>query len=98
MRRPLRAALTVPGKRDDGRIIVGAHYDGSGLGDNGSGVALLLATAAGLAHVEPEFTVQYIFFDREEEGGACQSLARWSEREYPLGTQLAHAPMSTVVS
>ncbi len=60
--------LTVPGKRDDGRIIVGAHYDGDGVGDNGSGVALLLATAAGLVDVEPEYTVQYVFFDREEEG------------------------------
>lgn len=60
--------LTVPGERDDEQIIVGAHYDGSGIGDNGSGVALLLATAAGLAHVEPEFTLKYIFFDREEEG------------------------------
>ncbi len=59
--------LTVPGKRD-GRIIVGAHYDGDGVGDNGSGVALLLATAAGLVDVEPECTVQYVFFDREEEG------------------------------
>ncbi len=60
--------LTVPGKRDEGQIIVGAHYDGTGIGDNGSGVALLLATAAGLAHVEPEFTLKYVFFDREEEG------------------------------
>ena len=60
--------LTIPGRRDAGQIIVGAHYDGTGIGDNGSGVALLLATAAGLVHAEPEFTLRFVFFDREEDG------------------------------
>ncbi len=60
--------LTIPGKREAGQIIAGAHYDGTGVGDNGSGVALLLAAAAGLTHAEPEYTLRLIFFDREEEG------------------------------
>lgn len=59
--------LTIPGKRDGGQIIAGAHYDGSGVGDNDSGVALLLATATGLVHAEPEFTLKLVFFNREEE-------------------------------
>ena len=59
--------LTVPGQLQD-QIIVGAHYDGSGLGDNGSGVALLMAAAAGLVDETPQYTIKYIFFDREEEG------------------------------
>ena len=33
-------------KSSDGNALVGEHYDGGGVGDNGSGVALLLATAA----------------------------------------------------
>lgn len=60
--------LTVPGKTDDRQIIVGAHYDGEGVGDNGSGVALLLATAAGLANIQPQLTIKYVFFDAEEDG------------------------------
>lgn len=60
--------LTVPGRSDAGQIIVGAHYDGDGLGDNGSGAALLLATAASLVDVRPQFTVKYVFFDAEEVG------------------------------
>ena len=60
--------LTVPGRSDAGQIIVGAHYDGDGLGDNGSGAALLLATAVSLVDVQPWFTVKYVFFDAEEVG------------------------------
>ena len=45
--------LTVPGRRAE-QIIAGAHYDGDGIGDNGSGTALLLAAAAGLADTRPE--------------------------------------------
>ena len=41
--------LTIPGRRDDRQIIVGAHYDGTGIGDNGSGVALLLVERADAA-------------------------------------------------
>ena len=59
--------VTIPGQRD-GQIIVGAHYDGNGIGDNGSGTALLLATAVGMAESSPQFTLRFIFFDREEAG------------------------------
>ena len=59
--------VTVPGQRE-GQIIVGAHFDGTGLGDNGSGTALLLATAVGLADARPQFTIRFVFFDREEAG------------------------------
>ena len=60
--------LTVPGSSPMGQIVVGAHYDGDGIGDNGSGVALLLATAAGLVDETPYFTIKYVFFDGEEDG------------------------------
>ncbi len=60
--------LTVPGTSPVGQVVVGAHYDGSGIGDNGSGAALLLATAAGLVDETPQLTIKYVFFDGEEEG------------------------------
>ena len=41
--------LTIPGQCDEKQIIVGAHYDGTGIGDNGSGVALLLVERADAA-------------------------------------------------
>lgn len=60
--------VTVPGLDASGEIIVGAHYDGDGLGDNGSGVALLLATAVGLHNVTPQYTLHFVFFDGENDG------------------------------
>ena len=60
--------LTKKGADDSRQIIVGAHYDGEGVGDNGSGTALLLATAVGLHGAELPYTVRFIFFDAEEEG------------------------------
>ena len=60
--------LTVPGRSADKQIIVGAHYDGDGAGDNASGVALALATAAGLANAKPYYTIKFVFFDGEEDG------------------------------
>lgn len=50
------------------QIIVGAHYDGDGIGDNGSGLALLLATAVGFADRKLPYSVRYVFFDNEEIG------------------------------
>ena len=58
--------LTIPGEDTAHQIIVGAHYDGDGVGDNGSGMALLLATAAGLHGVTPHYTLKLIFFDGED--------------------------------
>ncbi len=59
--------VVIPGKKE-GQIIVGAHYDGPGFADNGSGTALLLATAVGLVNSKPQYTLRLVFFDREEEG------------------------------
>lgn len=60
--------LTVEGKDISKQIIVLAHYDGDGVGDNGSGLALLLSTAVGLEGVQPECNVKYVFADAEEVG------------------------------
>jgi alkaline phosphatase isozyme conversion protein len=60
-----------PGKSD--RIIIaGGHYDmvavGSGVDDNGSGVAVLLEAARRLKNIETPYTIQFVFFDAEESG------------------------------
>lgn len=60
--------LSVKGNSSERQIIVGAHYDGNGVGDNASGTALLLATAVKLFGTTPEYDVIYIFFDAEENG------------------------------
>lgn len=60
--------LTVSGQNTDKQIIVGAHYDGDGAGDNASGVALLLAVAGELYGEELPCTLKYVFFDGEELG------------------------------
>ena len=59
--------VTKPGKTDK-TIIVGAHYDGTGSGDNGSSVALALTTAQHFYGVETEYTIQFVFFTAEEYG------------------------------
>ena len=65
------------------QIIVGAHYDGDGIGDNGSGLALLLATAVGFAGRKMPYSVKYVFFDNEEIGlfGADTYAKNMSEDE-----------------
>jgi len=60
--------LSVEGKDTSKTIIVGAHYDGDGCGDNGSGTALLLATAVGLVDITPYYNIKFVFFDAEEVG------------------------------
>ena len=60
--------LTVYGKDLSRQIIAGAHYDGEGVGDNGSGFALLLATACEFTDITPPTTIKFIFFDAEELG------------------------------
>ena len=52
----------------DKTIIVGAHYDGSGSGDNGSSIALAVTTAQHLYNVQTEYTIQFVFFTAEEYG------------------------------
>ena len=52
----------------DKTIIVGAHYDGTGSGDNGSSIALAVTTAQHLYDVETEYTIKFVFFTAEEYG------------------------------
>lgn len=54
--------------KSDKQIIVGAHYDGTGTGDNGSGVALALTTAQKLYSVNTQYTIVFVFFTAEEIG------------------------------
>ncbi len=51
----------------DGVVVVGAHYDtaGFGLGDNGTGVGLLLETAWRLQGQELPHSVEFVFFGAE---------------------------------
>lgn len=59
--------VTLPGSGTE-RVVVGAHYDGHGAGDNASGVAVLLEAAQRLI-AEPQLpeTVVFAFFGAEEE-------------------------------
>lgn len=59
--------VTKQGKSDK-TIIVGAHYDGTGSGDNGSSIALAVTTAQHLYDVETEYTIKFVFFTAEEYG------------------------------
>lgn len=54
--------------KSEKQIIVGAHYDGDGTGDNGSGVSLALTTAQHLVDVETAYTIVFVFFSAEEYG------------------------------
>ena len=80
--------LTVEGKNKDKQIIVGAHYDGTGDGDNLSGTALVLANAVGLAGKKLPVTVKFIFFDLEEIGllgsASYEKLMSREEKESTL--------------
>ncbi|WP_350454095.1 M28 family metallopeptidase [Slackia heliotrinireducens] len=60
--------LKIDGQDPTRLLIVGAHYDGDGVGDNGSGVALLLSTLCGLVGEPLPFTTYAVFFDEEETG------------------------------
>ncbi|MDD6038478.1 MAG: penicillin-binding transpeptidase domain-containing protein [bacterium] len=61
--------LKVEGDDPTKSVIVGAHFDGDGVGDNGSGTALLLAEACSLQGEQLPVTTYYVFFDEEESGG-----------------------------
>lgn len=60
--------VTLEGQENAKQILVGAHYDGDGCGDNGSGVALLLAEVKELTGQSLPCKVVFIFFDAEEVG------------------------------
>lgn len=52
----------------DKQIIIGAHFDGTGTGDNGSGIALALTTAQHVHDIETPNTLVFVFFNAEEYG------------------------------
>lgn len=60
--------VILKGKSDAKQVIVGAHYDGVGCGDNGSGIAFLLAEIKGLYQAELPYQIMFVFFDAEEAG------------------------------
>lgn len=60
--------LKVEGEDTSKCIIIGAHFDGDGIGDNASGTALLLANACGLYGTKLPVTTYFMFFDEEESG------------------------------
>lgn len=68
--------VTKPGKTDE-QIIIGMHYDGTGTGDNGSGIALGLTTAQKFLHIETEYTLKFVFFTAEEYG--CYGSGAYAE-------------------
>ena len=74
--------VTHPGKTDK-QIIVGAHYDGDGSGDNLSSVALAVTTLQHLKNVETEYTIKFVFFSAEEYGlyGSKHYANNMSEEE-----------------
>lgn len=79
--------VSVDGKSKK-QIIVGAHYDGDGIGDNGSGLALQLATAVGFAGRKMPYSVKYVFFDNEEIGLFGADVYANSMSEAEIGNTL----------
>ncbi len=74
--------ITKKGKTNK-QIIVGAHYDGTGTGDNGSGIALALTTLEQFHDIETTYTIQFVFFTAEEYGcyGSTYYANQLSEEE-----------------
>ncbi|MCE5344191.1 MAG: M28 family metallopeptidase [Eubacteriales bacterium] len=75
--------VTLPGQSAS-QIIVGAHYDGTGTGDNGSGTALLLETACRLVKGDKlKETLAFAFFGAEENDtdGSAAYAAAMSDKE-----------------
>ncbi len=67
----------------DKQIIIGAHFDGTGTGDNGSGIALALTTAQHVHDIETPNTLVFVFFNAEEYGlyGSTACANALSEEE-----------------
>lgn len=74
-------SVTKPGNSDQ-VICIGAHYDSEateGADDNGSGVSVLLELAQRFAAAQTPCTLQFVFFDGEENGGyvgSCNYINR----------------------
>lgn len=75
--------VILPGRDNARQVIAGAHYDGDGVGDNGSGIALLLAEAVGMKKMTPAFTTKFVFFDAEEIGelGSQDYVGKMTDEE-----------------
>ncbi|KQS68427.1 hypothetical protein ASG41_05420 [Modestobacter sp. Leaf380] len=62
----------LPGRVDDGVVVVGGHLDsvpeGPGINDNGSGSATILEVAQNLARTQLEHPVRFAFWGAEEFG------------------------------
>lgn len=75
---PSQNVIAVLPGQTERRIIAGAHYDGTGAGDNGSGTALLLETACRLVKGDaPPHTIVFVFFGAEEND--CDGSAAYAE-------------------
>ncbi len=79
--------IAVKPGNSDRVIIAGGHYDmvtvGSGVDDNGSGVAVLLEAARRLKDIETPYTIQFVFFDAEETGleGSAYYVTKMTEKD-----------------
>lgn len=81
----------------DNQIIVGMHYDGTGTGDNGSGIALGLTTAQHFKNVTTQFTVKFVFFTAEEYGCYGSSYYANNMTETEVGNTLYMINMDSLV-
>ncbi len=88
--------VTKKGKTDK-QIIVGAHYDGTGTGDNGSGISLALTTAEHLYNVETEYTIKFVFFDAEEYGLYGSTAYAYDMTEEEINNTLYMINMDSLV-
>ena len=83
-------SVIIKGNDGSKRIIVGAHYDGTGASDNCSGSGLLLSAACALKEKElknksdiPPYDLVMIFFDAEEIGllGSIRYVSEMSDED-----------------
>lgn len=79
------------------QIIVGMHYDGTGTGDNGSGIALGLTTAQKFCNVETAYTLKFVFFTAEEYGMYGSSAYANAMTEQEIANTLYMINMDSLV-
>ena len=87
--------LDLPGRNDDGFVLVGAHYDGvpgsPGADDNASAIAVLLEMARAFAADPPRCRLRLLAFDLEERDlvGSRAYAAALHQRREPLALMIA---------
>jgi hypothetical protein len=87
--------LDLPGRNNDGFVLIGAHYDGvpgsPGADDNASAIAVLLEMARALAANPPKRRVRLVAFDLEERdlAGSRAYAAELHRRREPLALMIA---------